>query len=326
MSIKFNPNIEPILIEDKSRYTLFPLDPKYKDIFDLYTKSVKAFWTTEEIDFTMDNIHWKNKLNDGERFFIKNILAFFAASDGIVNENLILNFYNEIQISEIRQVYASQIFIEAIHNHTYSLMIDNLITNRDEKETLFKAIDKLPIVKDKASWAVKWITNGTFPERLLAFAIVEGIFFSGSFCAIFWLKERNLMPGLTQSNELISRDESLHCKTAILIYQKLIQKLPEKRVHELFVEAIKIEKKFITESIPVNLLGMNDTLMKRYIEYIGDYWLDKLGYSTLFNVSNPFPFMEQISLENKSNMHEHRVTEYTKASIKDSDFEIDLDF
>jgi ribonucleoside-diphosphate reductase beta chain len=313
MPFKFDKEKEEILKENKQRFTLFPI--KYPDIWDLYIKSVKSFWTPEEIDFSSDLLHWKEKLNDDERYFIKNVLAFFAGSDGIVNENLAINFYNELQIPEARNLYAAQINIEAIHGFTYSLMIDTYIDDVKEKMNLFNAIETIPAVKRKSDWALQWITKGTFPERLLAFAAVEGVFFSGSFCAIYWLKSRGLMPGLAMANEFISRDESLHCLSAILIYSKLNQKLPEETVHAIFKEAYDIETEFITESLPVSLIGMNSELMKQYIKYVIDYWLGMLNYSKIYNVKNPFAFMEYISLENQTNFFERRVSEYAKANI-----------
>lgn len=318
---------EPILQEDLNRYTVFPIN--YPDLWKLYEEGVGNFWTVDEIDFSKDKDDWK-KLSNDEQFFIKHVLAFFAASDGIVNENLVLNFYQEVQVSEMRQFYANQIQMEAIHGHTYSLMIETYISNEEEKQQLFKAVTEIDIVKKKAEWARKWISSGSFAERLLAFAVVEGIFFSGSFCAIFWLKSRGLMPGLTLSNEFISRDEALHCRAAISLYSHLNGKLDETTVHSLFKEAVDIEKEFITESLPVNLIGMNNILMKEYIEYIADYWLNKLGLSSLYNTANPFDFMNYISLQSFGNFFETRVSSYRKANIgvsdKDTQFNLDEDF
>ncbi len=313
MQFKFDKEKEEILKENKQRFTLFPI--RYPDIWDLYIKSVASFWTVDEIDFSSDLDHWKNKLNDNERYFVKNVLAFFAGSDGIVNENLAINFYNELQIPEARNLYAAQISIEAIHSYTYSLMIETYIDDTEEKMNLFNAIETIPAVKKKADWALQWIDRGTFPERLLAFAAVEGVFFSGSFCAIYWLKSKGLMPGLAMANEFISRDEGLHCVTAILLYSKLTQKLPQETVHSIFKEAYDIEAEFITESLPVSLIGMNSELMKQYIKYVIDYWLVMLDCSKLYNVKNPFPFMEYISLENQANFFERRVSEYAKANV-----------
>lgn len=324
--------IEPLLIENKNRFVLFPI--KHHDIWELYKLSQSSLWIAEEIDFSLDKNDWDLRLNNNERFFIKNILAFFAFSDGIVNENLALNFHNEIQIPEVRCLYTGQMQIESIHSECYSLMIDTYITDSEEKNKMFNSLESNPIVSKKAEWGLKWITNGTFAERLLAFGVIEGVFFSGSFCAIFWLKSRGLMPALCMSNQFISRDEALHCHTCVLLYSKLIYtRLSEKRVHEIFTEAYLIEKEFITKSIPVSLIGMNNTLMVQYIEFVCDYWLDRLGYSKLFNSVNPFPFMDYINIETKSNFFEKRESNYSKANISfnkesiiDNDFSIDYDF
>jgi ribonucleoside-diphosphate reductase beta chain len=296
----------------------------------MYEYSTANFWTVEELDFSRDLSDW-NTLNEDEKTFIKNVLAFFAASDGIVNENLVLNFYKEVQIPEMRQFYASQIMMEAIHGFTYSLMIETYVKNEQEKADLFNAVEKNSAVKLKADWALKWITSkNSFAERLLAFILVEGVFFSGSFCAVYWLKKRGLMPGLTKSNELISRDEALHCNAAILLYLKLENKLPEARVHEIFNEAVEIEKKFITESLPVRLIGMNEELMKQYIEYVSDYWLYKLNYKAIFKSKNPFDFMQYISLQDFGNFFETRITAYRKAGVGNESgqntFKLDEDF
>jgi ribonucleoside-diphosphate reductase beta chain len=323
----FDKSKEILLKENPNRFVLFPII--HNDLWALYKTSLSAFWTSEEIDFSGDIKDW-NKLNNNEKFFIKNILAFFAVSDGIVNENLILNFYNEIQIPEARNLYATQIMMEAIHSETYSLLIDTYISNPEEKDLLFRSIETNPIIKKKCDWGIKWITNGTFPERLLAFGAIEGIFFSGSFCAIFWLKSRGLMPGMSMANQFISRDESLHCKTCCLLYSKLEQRLPESRVHSIFKEAYEIEEEFITKSIPVNLIGMNNELMCSYIKFITDYWLVELGYSKLFNATNPFPFMDFISLENKVSFFEARVSQYSKAGVgkteEENSFSMDAEF
>lgn len=328
MVFNFDKNKEEILKENKQRFTLFPI--KYPDVWDLYTKSLASFWTVEEIDFSSDLLHWKDKLNDDERYFIKNVLAFFAGSDGIVNENLAVNFYNELQIPEARNLYAVQMCIEAVHSHAYSLMIDTYIQDEKEKLNLFNAIETIPAVEKKANWAMKWISKGSFPERLLAFAAVEGVFFSGSFCAIFWLKSKGLMPGLAMANQFISRDESMHCLTAVLLYSKLKQKLPQETAHKIFEETYQIESEFITESLPVRLIGMNSDLMKQYIKFVIDYWLVKLDYSKLYNVKNPFAFMEYISLENQTNFFERRVSEYAKANVgnnpEDNIFSMEEDF
>lgn len=326
--MSFDPSQEILLKENPQRFTIFPIN--YPEIWQLYKEALASFWTADEIDFSSDIQHWDEKLNDNERYFIKNVLAFFAGSDGIVNENLAINFYQEIQIPEVRNLYATQIQIEAIHGHTYSLMIDTYIKDYEEKQYLFNAVESIPCVKKKADWALKWITKGTFPERLLAFAVVEGIFFSGSFCSIFWLKSRGLMPGLAMANQFISRDESLHCRTAVVLYSMLSQKLRQEQVHELFKEAVYIEKEFITESLPVSLIGMNKELMIQYIEFVADYWLSALNYEKLFHSKNPFPFMEYISLENQTNFFERRVSEYAKAHVgsshEENQFSLDEDF
>lgn len=319
--------MEEILKETTDRFTVFPI--KYMDIWSLYELSIANFWTVEEIDFSKDKDDWE-KLTDDERYFIKNVLAFFASSDGIVNENLILNFYKEVQIPEMRQFYASQIMIESIHAHCYSLMIDTYINDEKDKDFLFKSIEKNDIVKKKAEWALKWITNGTFAQRLIGFIIVEGIFFSGSFCAIFWLKSRGFMPGLTLSNEFISRDEALHCNAGIALYSHLQNKLTQDEIHAVFREAVEIEQLFVTESLPVKLISMNQKLMKQYIEYIADYWLVKLGYSKIYNSQNPFDFMNYISLQNFGNFFETRISSYRKANVgytpKQNTFSLDEDF
>jgi ribonucleoside-diphosphate reductase beta chain len=325
----FDPSKEEILRENPQRFVLFPI--KYPDIYKLYKESLASFWTVEECDLTQDTFDWKEKLNDNERYFLKNILAFFASSDGIVNENLAINFYNEIQIPEARNLYATQLLIEAVHSELYSLLIETYITDSQEKLKLFNSIETNSIVKKKADWALKWVnSDSSFAERILAFGVIEGVFFSGSFCAIFWLKTRGLMPGLSLSNQFISRDEAMHCRTCVLLYSKLEQKLPEAMVHALFKEAYLIEKEFITESIPVSLIGMNAKLMIQYIEFVVDYWLVELGYNKLFNSKNPFSFMDYISLENKQNFFENRVTNYSKAGADTTQdkmvFSMDEDF
>lgn len=304
---------EPILVENKNRFTVFPIE--YHEIWKLYKEGLGNFWTVDEIDFSKDVHDWDTKLSENDKYFIKNVLAFFASSDGIVNENLILNFYKEVQISEMRQFYAIQIQIEATHGETYSQMIETYVPDVEEKQKLFTAIENVPSVKIKAEWALKWITNGDFNERLLAFIIIEGIFFSGSFCAIFWLKNRGLMPGLTLSNEFISRDEALHCRGGIALYKLLEKKLSQQRTHEIFKDAVEIEKTFVTKSLPVNLIGMNADLMCVYIEYIADFWLSALGYSKIYNSSNPFEFMQYISLESFGNFFETRISSYRKANV-----------
>jgi len=311
---------EHILTENKNRFVLFPL--KYNDIWQMYKTAEHSFWTAEEIDLSQDLTDWNDKLNDDERHYIKNVLAFFAASDGIVNENLAENFLKEVQYPEAKCFYGFQIAIENIHSETYSLLIDTYIKDSAERDHLFNAIDTVPSVKRKADWALKWIESGNFAERLIAFAAVEGIFFSGSFCSIFWLKKRGLMPGLTFSNELISRDEGLHCQFATLLHRKYIQnKVSEERIKEIIQEAVEIEKEFVTESLPVSLIGMNSKLMQQYIEYVADYWLLELGCSRVYGVDNPFDFMDMISLQNKGNFFEKRISEYQKTS----DIKIDFD-
>ena len=306
---------EVLLKENKDRFVLLPI--KYPEIWEMYKKSEASFWTAEEIDLSDDQKHWDN-LNDGERHFISHILAFFSASDGIVNENLAVNFMSEVQLPEARCFYGFQIMMENIHSETYALLIDTYIKDPDEKDRLFHAIETVPCVKRKAEWALRWIDNGNFAERLVAFAAVEGIFFSGSFCSIFWLKKRGLMPGLTFSNELISRDEGSHCEFACLLYGMLKNKLSESQVQGIITDAVAIEKEFITEALPVGLIGMNAVLMQQYIEFVADRWLAELGYNKIYNTSNPFDFMELISLQGKTNFFEKRVGDYQKAGVMNS--------
>ena len=321
--------VEPILQENPQRFVLMPI--KYHDIWEMYKKQVASFWTAEEIDLHQDISDWEKKLNDNERHFIKYVLAFFAASDGIVLENLAQKFCTEIQIPEARCFYGFQIAMENIHSETYSLLIDTYIRDQAEKTFLFNAISNVPVIEKKAKWALKWI-NGTnsFAERILAFSAVEGIFFSGSFCAIFWIKKRSLMPGLTFSNELISRDEGLHTDFACLIYKHLIKKLSQEKVYEIISDAVSMEKEFITEALPVELIGMNSRLMSTYIEFVADRLLFALGYQKLYNVQNPFEWMEMISLQGKTNFFERRVGEYQKAGVmstaEDKVFRLDADF
>lgn len=304
---------EPLLEENKNRFVLFPIE--HDDIWQMYKKAEASFWTAEEIDLSNDLKDWNN-LNDGERHFISYVLAFFAASDGIVNENLAENFVKEVQYPEAKCFYGFQIMMENIHSETYSLLIDTYIHDPDEKDKLFNALDTIPSVKKKGDWALKWIESENFVDRLVAFAAVEGIFFSGSFCAIFWLKKRGLMPGLSFSNELISRDEGLHCDFACLLYTDHINnKLSEERVRYIITSAVEIEQEFITESLPVNLIGMNADLMSQYIEFVADRLLVSLGLSKQYNSSNPFDFMEMISLQGKTNFFEKRVAEYQKAGV-----------
>ncbi len=306
--------IEPILQENTNRFVLFPI--QHNDIWSFYKKAEASFWTAEEIDLSSDLIDWDSKLNDDERHFIKHVLAFFAASDGIVNENLAQNFLSEVQYTEAKFFYGFQLAAENIHSETYSLLIDTYIKGTAEKTHLFNAIETLDCVKKKADWALRWIDKGSFAERLVAFAAVEGIFFSGSFCSIFWLKKRGLMPGLSFSNELISRDEGLHCDFACLLYTKhLVEKLPKEKVMEIIIDAVAIEKEFVTDSLPVKLIGMNSDLMGQYIEFVADRLLVELGNPRVFNTANPFDFMEMISLQGKANFFEKRVGEYQKAGV-----------
>ena len=317
---------EILLKENKDRFVILPI--KYPKIWEQYKKHEASFWTAEEIDLGDDMKDW-NALNDGERHFISHVLAFFAASDGIVNENLAVNFMSEVQLPEARCFYGFQIMMENIHSETYALLIDTYIKDPKEKDRLFHAIDTVPAVKKKAEWALRWIENGTFAERLVAFAAVEGIFFSGSFCSIFWMKKRGLMPGLTFSNELISRDEGLHCEFACLLYSMLQNKLSEKEVHGIISDAVAIEKEFVTEALPVDLIGMNAKLLQQYIEFVADRWLSELGYSKIFNATNPFDFMELISLQGKTNFFEKRVGEYQKSGVMNDtgkSFSMDEDF
>lgn len=327
-SEKNNFDNEEILTQ-KSRYTLFPI--KYHSVFNLYKKAVASFWSVEEVDLSKDLNDWKN-LKEEEQYFIKNILAFFAGSDGIVLENLAVRFMNDITIPEASCFYGFQIAIENIHSEMYSLLIDTYIDDSKEKEHLFDAINTIPCVERKAKWAIKWIndSNSNFAKRLVAFAIVEGIFFSGSFCAIFWLKKRGLMPGLTFSNELISRDEGLHTDFAVEIYSLLKNKLSFDVIKEIIREAVEIEQNFITESIPCRMIGMNADLMCEYIEFVADRLSLQLGYDKIFNSKNPFDFMEMSSLEGKTNFFEKRVGDYSKANVfnkssTDNTFKVDLD-
>jgi ribonucleoside-diphosphate reductase beta chain len=320
---------EPLLTENKNRFVLFPI--QHDDIWQMYKKAEASFWTAEEIDLSHDLGDWENKMNDNERHFISHVLAFFAASDGIVNENLAQSFLEKVQYAEAKCFYGFQIMMENIHSETYSLLIDTYIKNPKEKDRLFNAIDTVDCVKKKADWALKWIDNGSFIERLVAFSAVEGIFFSGSFCSIFWLKKRGLMPGLSFSNELISRDEGLHCDFACLLYTKhILNKMPEEKVTEIIVDAVKIEQEFVTDALPVDLIGMNSKLMSQYIEFVADRLLVALGCRKYFNATNPFDFMEMISLQGKTNFFEKRVAEYQKAGVmseKDSHkFSLDEDF
>lgn len=308
-----NDVIEPILEEDKGRFVLFPI--QHGDIWQMYKKHEASFWTAEEIDLSQDQKDWEN-LNDGERHFISHVLAFFAASDGIVNENLAVNFLSQVQYAEAKCFYGFQVMMENIHSETYSLLIDTYIKDPVEKDKMLNAIETIPCVQRKAEWALRWIDNGSFVERLLAFAAVEGIFFSGSFCSIFWLKKRGLMPGLSFSNELISRDEGLHRDFACLLYTDHIKyKLPDEEVYNLIKDAVAIEQEFVSEALPVSLIGMNAELMKQYIEFVADHLLVSLGLQKVYNVTNPFDFMDMISLQGKTNFFEKRVGEYQKAGV-----------
>lgn len=321
--------IEPILQENPGRFVLFPI--QHDDIWAEYKKSEASIWTAEEIDLSQDLTDWNTKLTDDEKHFIKHVLAFFAASDGIVNENLAENFVKEVQYTEAKFFYGFQIMMENIHSETYSLLIDTYIKDAEEKDYLFNAIETFPPVKKKADWALRWIENGSFAERLIAFAAVEGIFFSGSFCSIFWLKKRGLMPGLSFSNELISRDEGMHCDFACLLYNDhLVNKLPNETVREIIMDAVEMEKEFVVDSIPVALIGMNAELMCQYIEFVADRLLVALRQEKVYNAENPFPWMDLISLEGKTNFFEKRVGDYQKSGVmadRDSQvFSLDEDF
>jgi ribonucleoside-diphosphate reductase beta chain len=311
--------MEKILVENPNRFVIFPIE--HNDIWEYYKQHQAAFWTAEEVDLSNDIRDWEN-LSDNEKYFVKNVLSFFAASDGIVNENLAENFLKEVQYPEAKFFYGFQLMMENIHSLMYSLLIDTYVSNPQEKDECFHAIDRLPAVQKKANWALNWIKNATFEERLIAFAAVEGIFFSGSFCAIFWLKKRGLMPGLAFSNELISRDEALHCQFACLLHNKYIQnKVSEERIKEIICDAVEIEKEFISDSLPVSLIGMNEKLMAQYIEFVADFWLVELGCSKVYNSENPFDFMEMLSLQGKVNFFEKRNGDYQKVSDKVIDFD-----
>ncbi|XP_076038755.1 ribonucleoside-diphosphate reductase subunit M2-like [Oratosquilla oratoria] len=321
--------MEPLLQDNPSRFVVFPI--QHHDLFSMYKREVASFWTVEEVDLSNDIVDWE-KLNEKEKFFISHVLAFFAASDGIVNENLVGRFCNEVQVTEARMFYGFQIAMENIHSEMYSLLIETYISDPEQKKSLFNAIETLPCVKKKADWALKWIAaeTTTFAERLIAFACVEGIFFSGSFAAIFWLKKRGLMPGLTFSNELVSRDEGLHTDFACLMFRNhIVNKPSEERIVEIVRDATKIEQEFLTEALPVNLIGMNCELMKQYIFFVADHLVVELGYGKVYGVENPFDFMENISLEGKTNFFEKRVGEYKKMGVVDGgsrNFTLDADF
>jgi ribonucleoside-diphosphate reductase beta chain len=308
--------MEKILTENPGRFVIFPIE--HNDIWEYYKQHQAAFWTAEEVDLTNDIRDWEN-LTENEKFFIKNVLSFFAASDGIVNENLAENFYREVQYPEAKFFYGFQLAMENIHSLMYSLLIDTYISNAKEKDECFNAIDRLPAVQKKAKWALEWIENASFAERLVAFAAVEGIFFSGSFCSIFWMKSRGIMQGLCNANSLIFKDENLHCDFAIHLLNNHLEERPsEKRIKEILLSALEIEKEFITESLPVSLIGMNSNLMKQYLEFVVDGLLVKMGCSKEFNVEQPFKFMEQIAVETKGNFFESRTVEYQKAKLNET--------
>lgn len=306
--------IEPLLRPNENRFVILPIE--YHDIWAFYKKAEASFWTVEEVDLSRDMSHWNN-LKEEEKRFISYVLAFFAASDGIVNENLAERFNREIQVTEARCFYGFQIMMENIHSEMYSILIETYIKSPDERKFLFNAIQTLPCVNKKAAWAMKWTADdtSTFAERLIAFAAVEGIFFSGSFAAIFWLKKRGIMPGLTFSNELISRDEGLHCDFACLLYNHIVNKPSEERVVSIIKDAVEIEKEFLTDALPVELIGMNSRLMRQYIEFVADRLILELGYPKIYNATNPFNFMEHISLDGKTNFFEKRVGEYAKSGV-----------
>ena len=318
---------EPLLTQNDNRFVMFPIE--YPDIWNMYKTQIDCFWRAEEIDLTKDLTHW-DCLSHDEKYFISMILAFFAASDGIVLENLASRFMRDVQVSEARAFYGFQIAMENIHSHTYSLLIETYIKNTEEKCKLFNAIENFPCIKKKSDWAQKWIhdNRSSFATRLVAFACVEGIFFSGAFCSIYWLKKRGLMPGLTFSNELISRDEALHCEFAILLYSKLLKKINKTRIHEIIKEAVEIETEFICSALPCRLIGMNATLMGQYIQYVADRLCIQLGYDKIYDIKNPFDFMELISLEGKTNFFEKRVGDYALANKTNSmnAFEFSEDF
>lgn len=320
---------EPLLTENDSRYVMFPIQDN--EIWKMYKKQVDCFWRAEEIDLSKDIVQWNSEtLNDNERYFISMILAFFAASDGIVTENLAVRFMGDVQLAEARAFYGFQIAMENIHSEVYSLLIDSLIKSDEQKNKLFAGIDNFPCIKKKSDWALRWINDkrSSFYTRLIAFSCIEGIFFSGAFCSIYWLKKRGLMPGLTFSNELISRDEALHTEFAILLYNKMQKKYPKQKVHEIIKEAVEIEKEFICEALPCRLIGMNSKLMSQYIEFVADRLSLQLGYEKIYNSLNPFDFMEMISVEGKTNFFEKRVSEYalSEKTRTDNIFELNASF
>ncbi len=325
-----NKTPEPLLQENPNRFVLFPIE--HDDIWQFYKNAEASIWHANEIDLAQDLTDWEEKLNDNERHFIKHVLAFFAASDGIVNENLAENFVREVQYTEARFFYGFQIAIENIHSETYSLLIDTYIKDPKEKDYLFRAIENMEFVRKKADWALRWIERGSFQERLIAFAAVEGIFFSGSFCSIFWLKHRGLMPGLSFSNELISRDEGLHCDFACLLYNDhVVNKLPDEKVREIIASAVELEKEFVSEALPVRLIGMNAESMCQYIEFVADRLLQALNQKPLYQSANPFPWMELISVQGKTNFFEKRVGDYQKSGVlnnssSEKSFSLEEDF
>jgi ribonucleoside-diphosphate reductase beta chain len=316
---------EKILTDNPGRFVLFPI--QHHDLWKYYKQQEACFWTAEEIDLQQDIYDWENKLNADEQHFVKHVLAFFSASDGIVNENLAMNFVNEVQYTEAKFFYGFQIMMENIHSETYSLLIDTYIKDKEEQNKLFNAIETVPAIKKKAEWAIKWINSDSFVERLIAFAAVEGIFFSGSFCSIFWLKKRGLMPGLTFSNELISRDEGMHCDYACHLYNNHISnKLSQERIKEIICGALEIEKEFILEALPVRLIGMNSELMAQYLEFVTDRLLVSLNAPKVYNSENPFDFMQNIALQGKTNFFEKRVAEYQKAGVNNVSEDLDSAF
>lgn len=330
-TLKSGDQEEPILKENRRRFCLFPI--KYLEIWDFYKKAEASFWTAEEVDLSKDLKDWEEKLNKHERFFLSRVLAFFATSDGIVNENLVKNFCDEVKVAEAKCFYGFQIMIENIHSEMYSLLIDAYIKDPIEKEFLFNAIETIPVIRDKANWALKWIANESnqpFGVRLVAFAAVEGIFFSGSFASIFWLKKRGLMPGLTLSNEFITRDEGLHADFGCLLFYHLIDQPSHDTVLQIITEAVEIEQSYFTDSLPVRLIGMNDKLMCQYVEFVADRLLVSLGFRKHYKVENPFDFMELISLQGKTNFFEKRVSDYQRAGVmsssEDRSFSLDADF
>ena len=329
-AIDVKPKIEePLLTANPGRHVLFPIE--YPDIMEMAKKAIAVFWTVEELDLTKDMKDWE-KLDENTQHFIKHVLGFFAASDGILMENLSLNFQNEVQIPEARYFYANQNFMEAIHSETYSLLIDTYINDKAEKQKLLEAATTIPAIQKKADWAMKWLdsSKADFPTRLIAFAVVEGIFFSGAFCSIFWLKKRGLMPGLTTSNEFIARDEGLHTDFACLLYSKIKNRLKRGQVNKIIKDAVTIEKNFITKALPCELIGMNAALMAQYIEFVADRLLVQLGYPKVYEAANPFEFMERISLEGKDNFFEKKVSNYAKAAVgktqEEMSFSMQADF